>query len=129
MLSFLFIVLFYRESFEHSKQKIDWWGAVTLVLAIVALMFALQLGGKHYAWGSTFIIGLFAAFVVFLVMFLYIETKAADPIISFSMFKDRLFITSCAAALLIGVAYILQPLRTFLFLYRVCLEVQRQMQV
>lgn len=106
VLSFLFIVFFYRESFEYSKQKIDWWGTVTLVLAIMALMLALQLGGKGYAWESPFIIGLFAVFVVFLVMFLYIETKAADPIISFSMFKDRLFTTSCAAALLIGAAYI-----------------------
>lgn len=106
MLSFILIIFYYRESFEHSKQKIDWWGAVTLVLTIVALMLALQLGGKDYAWESPLIIGLFAVFGVFLVMFLYIESKAADPIISFSMFKDRLFTTSCVAALLIGAAYI-----------------------
>ncbi|SEQ70826.1 drug resistance transporter, EmrB/QacA subfamily [Virgibacillus subterraneus] len=106
MLSLLIIVFFYHESFELSQEKIDWWGAITLALAVIALMLALQLGGMEYDWGSPFIIGLFTVFVALLVVFLYIETRAADPIISFSMFKDRLFTTSCVAALFIGAAYI-----------------------
>ncbi|WP_202077622.1 MDR family MFS transporter [Caldalkalibacillus salinus] len=106
LLSFLLTFLCYRESMERVKQKIDGWGAVTLVLSVVALMLALQLGGDVYAWASPFIIGLFTLFAVFLTLFLWIENKTADPILSFDMFKDRLFASSCAAALFVGAAYI-----------------------
>ncbi|GIP32197.1 MFS transporter [Paenibacillus sp. J2TS4] len=106
LVSLAFIYIFYHESLAHSKQKIDWWGASTLVAAVVSLMFALELGGQQYAWSSPVIIGLFAAFILFLAVFLYVETKAAEPIISFKMFKNRLFAASNAVALFYGSTFI-----------------------
>ncbi|MFD0696763.1 MDR family MFS transporter [Paenibacillus sp. GCM10027628] len=106
ILSLVFIVCFYHESLQRSKQKIDWWGAVTLVAAVVSLMFALELGGNEYPWNSVEIIGLFAAFAVFLSFFLYVETKVQDPILSFQMFKNRLFAASNVASLCIGITFI-----------------------
>jgi len=106
VLSVLFVSVFYRESLTHTKQKIDWLGAFTLVAAVVSLMFALELGGNEYAWDSAVILGLFAAFAVMFAGFIYAESKAADPIISFAMFRKRLFATSNGAALLIGAAFI-----------------------
>lgn len=100
------IVFFYHESMEHSKQKIDWWGAATLVGSIICLMFALELGGQEYAWDSTVIIGLFAAAAVLMAIFLYVETKAEEPIISYAMFKHRLFAASTLAGLFYGAAFI-----------------------
>lgn len=96
----------YKESHEHSKQRIDWWGAATLVTAVVSLMFGLELGGKQYAWDSVQIIGLFAAFVGLFAVFLYVETKAEEPIISFQMFKKRLFATTNVIALLYTIPFI-----------------------
>jgi EmrB/QacA subfamily drug resistance transporter len=66
LVAFIFVAFFYKESLQHVKQKIDWWGATTLVGAIVSLMFAIELGGNKYAWDSVQILGLFAAFVVLL---------------------------------------------------------------
>lgn len=106
LLALGFIVFFYKESPVHTKQKIDWWGALTLVGAIVSLMFALELGGNEYDWDSAFILGLLTAFVVLFVAFIFIERKAADPIISFPMFKVRLFATSNLLGLLSGMAFI-----------------------
>lgn len=106
ILAFIFVAFFYKESHEHSKQKIDWLGALTLVGAIVCLMFALELGGKTYAWDSAAIIGLFAGFGVLAVLFLLAEARAAEPIISFRMFKDRLYATSNAIAIFSGAAFI-----------------------
>jgi EmrB/QacA subfamily drug resistance transporter len=103
----LALVLFnYRESFEHMRQKIDWWGAITLVGATVALMFALELGGQQYAWGSGFILGLFAAFVILLAAFLLAERKAEEPIVAFPLFKRRLFAASNAVGLFYGATFI-----------------------
>ncbi|MDR6549253.1 MDR family MFS transporter [Paenibacillus qinlingensis] len=106
MVAFIFIAFFYKESVEHSKQRIDWWGASLLVAAIVSLMFALELGGKQYAWDSAFILGLFGLFAVLTTAFICVERKAAEPIISFGMFKNRLYATSNAVAICSGAAFI-----------------------
>ncbi|MFC7441152.1 MDR family MFS transporter [Laceyella putida] len=107
LVSMILILVAYKESPEYKEQKIDWWGAVTLVVAVVSLMFALELGGKEYAWDSAQIIGLFAAFAVFFLIFIYAETKASDPIISFWMFKRRLFAASQVIAFLYGATFVI----------------------
>lgn len=117
--SLFLISKFYKESTEHRKQKIDWWGAITLVIAVVSLMFALELGGKEYAWDSTQIIGLFSLFGVFFLVFLYVETKASEPIISFWMFKRRIFATSQALAFLYGSTFVILTIYIPLFIQAV----------
>jgi len=106
VLSFIFIAMYYKESVIHSKQRIDWGGAFTLVGAIICLMFALELGGNKYAWDSSTILGLFAGFTVLLAAFILIERKAAEPVISFDMFRKRLFATSSLIGLFYGSAFI-----------------------
>ncbi|MCY9001958.1 multidrug efflux MFS transporter Bmr3 [Bacillus spizizenii] len=106
-LSLFFIIRYYKESLEHKKQKIDWGGAITLVVSIVCLMFALELGGKTYDWNSIQIIGLFIIFAVFFIAFFIVERKAEEPIISFWMFKNRLFATAQILAFLYGGTFII----------------------
>ncbi|MGG1514453.1 MDR family MFS transporter [Paenibacillus oryzisoli] len=106
LLALIFISVFYKESPIHQKQKIDWWGAITLIGAVVSIMFALELGGNKYAWDSAVIVGLFAVFAILAIAFVFIERKVDDPIISFPMFKIRLFSTSNALGLLTGMAFI-----------------------
>lgn len=106
LIAFLLIGIFYLESHEHSKQRIDWLGAMTLVGAVVSLMFALELGGKQFAWDSIVILSLFAAFVVLTIGFIIVEKRVAEPIITFSMFKQRLYATSNGAAVFSGAAFI-----------------------
>ncbi|MFG6496427.1 MDR family MFS transporter [Fictibacillus sp. UD] len=105
--SFYFIFRYYKETLEHREQKIDWWGAITLVIAVVSLMFALELGGKTYAWDSTQIVALFTIFTVFFIVFFAVEQKASEPIISFWMFKKRLFATSQLLGFLYGSTFII----------------------
>jgi EmrB/QacA subfamily drug resistance transporter len=106
LLALIFIAFFYKESLVHSKQKIDWWGAITLVGSVVSIMFALELGGNEYDWNSGVILGLFAVFAALFIAFIIIERKVTEPIISFPMFKIRLFTTSNALGLLSGMAFI-----------------------
>ncbi len=105
ILSLIFIVIAYKESPVHQKQVIDWWGAVTLIGAVVSLMFALELGGQKYDWDSSIILSLFTGFAALFLLFLFVETKAKDPIISFSMFKNRLFAGSTLVGLFYGAAF------------------------
>ncbi|WP_025026459.1 MDR family MFS transporter [Caldalkalibacillus mannanilyticus] len=107
VLALFFIVRYYKETHEHSKHKIDWSGAITLIISVVSLMFALELGGRAYAWDSIQIISLFSIFTVFLVLFFLVERKVDEPIISFWMFKNRLYATSQIIAFLYGGTFII----------------------
>jgi len=107
IVSIIFIVRYYHESLEHSKQKIDWLGAVTLVISVVSLMFALELGGKEYDWGSAPIISLFASFIIFFIAFFIVEVKAAEPILPLWLFKRRLFAASQILSFLYGGTFII----------------------
>lgn len=106
LLALLLISAFYKETVRREKQRIDWLGAVTLVGAVVCLMFALQFGGKLYAWNSLEIISLFIGFAILAAAFVAAERRADEPIISFRMFQDRLFASSNLVAILSGAGFI-----------------------
>lgn len=107
LVALVLIIVFYKESLSLSKQRIDWGGAFTLVGAVICLMFALELGGEKFAWDSIVILSLFAGFAVLSITFLLIERRVVEPIISFDMFRNRLFMTSCILALLYGSVFII----------------------
>ncbi|OAT73273.1 MDR family MFS transporter [Parageobacillus thermoglucosidasius] len=106
IIAFLLVAFFYRESPKHAKQKIDWLGVITLVPAIVCLMFALELGGNQYEWDSSVIISLFSAFTLLFLLFLYVETKAKEPIVSYHMFRKRLYAASNLIGFFAGATFI-----------------------
>ncbi|MDZ4438815.1 MFS transporter, partial [Bacillus cereus] len=107
LMSLFFIVKAYKENNPPTKQNIDWWGAITLVIAVISLMFALELGGKEFKWDSIQIIGLFALFIVFFVSFLLVERKVKDPIISFWMFKRKEFAISQVITFFYGATFVI----------------------
>ncbi|MBB2482599.1 MDR family MFS transporter [Heyndrickxia shackletonii] len=119
VISLFFIIQFYKENLNLKKLKIDWIGAITLIGAVVSLMFALELGGNQYAWGSTMIISLFAIFAVLFVIFLIVERKVAEPIISFSLFKSQLFAATQGAAFFYGAAFIITTVMIPIFVQSV----------
>ncbi|WP_309119737.1 MDR family MFS transporter [Paenibacillus sp.] len=106
LLAFLFIAACYKETVRREKQRIDWLGAVTLAGAVVCLMFALEFGGKLYAWDSAVILSLFGGFAILAAAFVAAERRASEPIISFRMFQDRLFASSNLVAIMSGAAFI-----------------------
>ncbi|MDI6716948.1 MAG: MDR family MFS transporter [Actinomycetota bacterium] len=79
---------------RHEKRSIDWWGSAVLLAGIIPLLLALVWGGSTYAWDSTRIIGLFIFSAVMALTFLFIESKAKEPIISLDLFRNRIFSVS-----------------------------------
>ena len=84
------------------QHKIDYIGAATLVAGAVPLLLAFSWAGTQYAWDSWQIIGLFAFAAVMLVLFFWIETRAAEPIISPRLFKNSIFLVSTIAMFLVS---------------------------
>ncbi|MBX6353654.1 MAG: MFS transporter [Thermoflavifilum sp.] len=106
IVALLLVALAYHESNRHTRQAIDWLGTVTLVPAVAALMFALQLGGQKYAWSSGVIITLLALAGVLFAVFLWVETKAKAPILSYAMFRERLFSVANLVGLVTSAAFV-----------------------
>ncbi|MGW1816267.1 MDR family MFS transporter [Streptomyces sp. NPDC002125] len=76
---------------ERSKAKVDYLGAALLTVGITAIVLVTTWGGTEYAWSSAVIMELIALGVASLVGFLFVETKAAEPIMPLHIFRSRNF--------------------------------------
>ncbi|MBA2276590.1 MAG: MFS transporter, partial [Chloroflexia bacterium] len=83
-------------------KPIDWTGAATIVAAVVPLLLAFSWAGTEYAWGSTQVIGLLALAAVMTALFLLAETRAEDPIIPLTLFRNRTFAVSTVTMFLLS---------------------------
>ena len=86
----------------QERKRIDYLGAVTLVIGLIPMLLAFTWGGKDYAWNSAVIICMFAFSLVMLTAFVFIERKAADPIIPMSLFQNSIFNLSAIEIFLIS---------------------------
>ncbi len=80
--------------------------AFTFLGAVVCLMFALELGGKQLAWNSPEMLSLLGGFVLLSAAFLFVETKAKEPIITFGLFKNRIYTSGILTGFFSGAAFI-----------------------
>ncbi|MER8045706.1 MDR family MFS transporter [Streptomyces sp. NPDC094032] len=71
--------------------RIDFLGAGLLTLGITAIVLVTTWGGTEYAWGSATIVGLAVGGVLALAAFLFVETRASDPIMPLHIFRSRNF--------------------------------------
>jgi EmrB/QacA subfamily drug resistance transporter len=86
------------------KHSIDYLGAVLLTGGLGSLILATSLGGtKDWAWDSARIIGLFVAAVVLILSFLFVETKAKDPILPLRFFKNPIFAVASILIFIFGI--------------------------
>jgi EmrB/QacA subfamily drug resistance transporter len=90
------------KSVRRVRHHIDYIGAVALIAGAVPLLLAFSWAGTQYAWGSWQIIGLFIIAVVMLTIFLWLETRTSEPIISPKLFKNSIFVVSVIATFLVS---------------------------
>ncbi len=88
---------------RHRAHQIDFVGAATLIAGTVPLLLAFSWAGTDYAWTSPQVIGMLAFAVVMLAVFVWIETRAAEPIIAPRHFKNSIFTISVIATFLLSV--------------------------
>jgi Fungal trichothecene efflux pump (TRI12) len=77
-----------------------------VALGATGLTLATSWGGTQYAWGSATIIGLFAASVVALAIFVVVELRAAEPILPMRLFRSRVFTVCSVLSFIVGFAMI-----------------------
>jgi len=88
----------------HRRHRVDWLGAALLAAAVSALILLTTWGGNEYAWGSHMIIALGVVGIVLVLVFLWWEGRAAEPILPLGLFRSRVFNVANAMGFLIGMA-------------------------
>lgn len=86
---FIFTFPAYHE--KQEQKQVDFAGAAVIIMALVPMLLAFTWGGRNYGWNSIQIIGLLVISIIMLVIFGVIETKAKDPMIPMSFFKNATF--------------------------------------
>jgi EmrB/QacA subfamily drug resistance transporter len=89
---------------RRTEHRIDWTGAALLGVGITALVLITTWGGTQYAWGSAHILVLAVIALVTLIMFGFAEGRAAEPILSLALFKNRNFTLVSIIGFLVGFA-------------------------
>lgn len=103
LLSAFLLIIAFKERVERKKHHLDYLGTLTLTGSIVALLFALLQGGTAWAWNSLPSIGLFAAAVALLFLFLRQERRAAEPILPLTLFENPIIAVSSIGSIILGV--------------------------
>lgn len=93
-----------KEPKIRARPKIDYAGATLLMLGISLLMLAMVEGSAVETLVAPRNLLIFAAAIVLLLLFAAVEKRAADPIIPFELFRNRMISVSVGAGFLAGVA-------------------------
>lgn len=104
----LVLVFLHERQVDKTKKSIDYLGAALFMTAMSLLLYALINGVELYTWNPAATILIFALALVFLILFLFVETKAPEPVLPLSLFKVPVIAVSnivcfAASCVLIGV--------------------------
>ncbi len=87
------------------KQPLNYASALLLIGGLVPLVLALQLDKTAYPWGSWVTLSLSALGLVCLALFSYRSLHAANPILDFELFKNKVFRFANVALFFLGAAF------------------------
>ncbi|MER5421099.1 MDR family MFS transporter [Streptosporangium roseum] len=84
--------------------KVDYLGALLITVGVSTLLIWSSLAGNQFAWGSWQTAALVGGGVLILAMAVWVESRAAEPIIPLSIFRNRTVALATVASVLVGVA-------------------------
>ena len=102
-----FVLRLVRESREEvvGRRTYDVAGALTATAGLLALVYAV-IGTDQHGWGSGRTLGLFAASLSLLAVFVAIESRSSAPLVPLRLFASRGVSTGNVAQVLNGAAFI-----------------------
>ena len=102
IISLIFISLHYKESLQHQKQKIDWLGAAYSCWSCCLFdVCAWSWVEMNMRGTPSILLVCFQDLSSYLLSLFLLKERASEPIISFSMFRDRIFAASTIVGLVL----------------------------
>lgn len=103
VIALLMVVSFLHVPHTPRKSKIDWWGAATIIMAVVPLLLVAE-QGREWGWNSALSIAMYVTGVVGIVSFILVERRMGDDaLLPLSLFKSRTFSMSTILGVIVGV--------------------------
>ncbi len=103
IISLIMVTVFLHVPHTPKQQRIDWWGAVTIIFATVPLLLVAE-QGREWGWGSPLAIAMYVVGVAGIISFITIEKKMGDSaLIPLSLFKNQTFARTQILGVIIGV--------------------------
>jgi EmrB/QacA subfamily drug resistance transporter len=100
---------------ERVAHTIDYLGAALIASALSGIVLLTTLGGSTFAWASPEMALLATISIGATVAFLFVEGRAAEPLLPLTLFRNRVFAVSSAVGFIVG--FSLFSSVTFLPLY------------
>jgi len=89
---------------KKADKPIDWLGVIFLSIATTCLIFFTDFGGgSEHGWGAWETWAWGTGMLIAAGLFVFTESKAADPIMPLSMFRNPIFINATAIGMAIGI--------------------------
>ena len=86
------------------SHTIDYLGTVLMGAAVTGLILMTTWGGTTYPWLSPTIVSLTLAGVLLLVIFIFVERKAVEPLIPLHLFRNSVFSVTSGLGFIVGFA-------------------------
>ncbi|MET9967333.1 MFS transporter [Streptomyces sp. NPDC006356] len=86
------------------KVKVDWAGAFFITAAVCLLLVWVTFAGDKYDWLSGQTYAMTGGALALLLIFIFVESKASEPIIPLRLFRNRTITLASLASLFVGVA-------------------------
>lgn len=102
IVAFLLIVVFFKERRVKQTQKVNYWGAVLMLLAGSSAMFTLMEGGNSWAWFSLEGIGMALLSLLLIGALFAVERRSEAPILPRWIWRNKILIGTNMAAILMG---------------------------
>jgi EmrB/QacA subfamily drug resistance transporter len=87
---------------ERVEHAVDYLGAGLLAGSLTCIVLFTSLGGTTFKWRSPEIAVLIALGVIQLVLFVFAERRAAEPILPLDLFRNRIFTVCAGIGFIIG---------------------------
>ncbi|MFE0255350.1 MFS transporter [Streptomyces sp. NPDC059010] len=86
------------------KAKVDWAGAFFITAAVCLLLIWVTFAGDKYDWLSWQTGAMTGGALALLLIFVFAETRASEPIIPLRLFRNRTITLASLASLFVGIA-------------------------
>ena len=93
-----------RSRTPQQQRTIDYLGAISLSVALTAIVLCTSLGGTAIAWASLSVTGLLVLAIAGTITFIVAEIRADDPILPLGLLRNGTFAIACAVTLIINVS-------------------------
>jgi MFS family permease len=96
------LVRSFHENIEHVKHRVDYLGSGLLTVSLTLLILGALEGGQAWAWDSAISDAVFAGGALLFVAFIFVERRAAEPVLPPWVVSRRLLATTAMVAFGVG---------------------------